>query len=760
MRRANYLGFVFIAVSLILSMRTLHAAPLYQPPQPATDNGRAWLLAHQNSNGSWGTTNSTRDTAVALSALNRLGVSGSAPNAGVAHLAGLAAPDHDTVTRQIVALVGAGFDVSALVTTLLAGQNDALLNPALPNFPEGGWGSASGYATNVLDTLLALDALHAAGQAATAAVTQPAVDYLRAAQHGDGGWGLQVYGDTSNLYLTAHVLLTLQAYSGYVEMGTVTTSAAAWLVSQQQGDGGWGSPTSVYETALAWRALKQLNVTPTDESGALNYLLSRQLGDGSWNSRAYDTAEALLALQDALLLPTPSPTGGPTATATNTRPATRTITPTWTATPLPVPSATPTPLPTYTPTPTYTPSNTPTPLPPAAPTLYDPDNADEDGNYTVSWSTVVDATGYALEEKVGYIGDYAPLYSGPATSVAVTERTATLYCYRVRAVRGAQIGSWSNVVCLLVAPPTNTPTATPAPTNTPTPTPTVNPLSNVILYLGADSNGTVGGITFADEDILAFDTATDSWSLFFDGSDVGATQDINAFHLESDGTLLLSYSVTTLPDVGSIDRSDIVRFTPTSLGETTAGSFSWVLDGSDVELEAISENVDGIGRAPDGRLVISTYGNYDVTGLSGTDSDLLVFNATTFGETSAGGWELYFDGSDVGLTTSGEDIWDFWIDPTTGDLYLNSYLTFSVSGLSGDGDDIFICTPSSLGETTACTFYPFWDGDAHGFNFYVDSMSIGGTVPPISASAQRQLRVEELATLEMTERVFLPLIAR
>lgn len=80
---------------------------------------------------------------------------------------------------------------------------------------------------------------------------------------------------------------------------------------------------------------------------------------------------------------------------------------------------------------------------------------------------------------------------------------------------------------------------------------------------------------------------------------------------------------------------------------------------------------------------------------------------------------------------------------------------------SGDGDDIFICVPRSLGATTSCTFYAFWDGDTTGFNFYVDSMSIGGGVPPINAStAPRRLSPEEEAEAAMTEWIYLPLVVR
>jgi hypothetical protein len=310
--------------------------------------------------------------------------------------------------------------------------------------------------------------------------------------------------------------------------------------------------------------------------------------------------------------------------------------------------------------------------------------------------------------------------------------------------------------------PTDTPTATPVGA-TPTPTPTSS--GSTTIYIGSENNSTVGGVSFDDDDILAFDSATGSWALYLDGSDIGIISDIDAFHVEDDGSLLLSfYAAGTLPDVGAVEPQDIVRFTPTSLGETTAGSFSWVLDGSDVELDDISENIDAIARTADGRLVVSTLTSFAFTGLSGDDSDLIVFNATSLGETTAGSWEFYFDGSDVGLTLSGEDLSEVWIDSATGNLYLNTYLHFSansVNSLSGDSDNIFICVPGSLGETTSCTFYPFWDGDSHGFNQYADSLSIGGVLPPVNASAaldERRLSSEEQLAADQSERIFLPLI--
>ena len=232
-----------------------------------------------------------------------------------------------------------------------------------------------------------------------------------------------------------------------------------------------------------------------------------------------------------------------------------------------------------------------------------------------------------------------------------------------------------------------------------------------MIYLSSTSNGNVSGIAFNDEDILAFDTASNSWSLYFDGSDVGITGDVDAFALMSDGSILLSLDApTTLSSVGSVDDSDIVRFTPTSLGSNTAGNFSSYFVGADTGLTSNGEDIDAIDFAPDGRLIVSTTGSYSVSGVSGQDEDLIALDP------SGASWSLYFDGSDVGLSeSSSEEINGVWLDPISNQVYLTTLGAFSVAGLSGDGSDIFICAPNSLGTSTSCTFNSYWSGSLNGF---------------------------------------------
>ena len=76
-----------------------------------------------------------------------------------------------------------------------------------------------------------------------------------------------------------------------------------------------------------------------------------------------------------------------------------------------------------------------------------------------------------------------------------------------------------------------------------------------------------------------------------------------------------------------------------------------------------------------------------------------------------GSWEQYFGGSDVELTS--EDVNGAWID-SNGDIFFTTWDEVSVTGASGDGSDIFVCTPGSVGSHLSCTYHFLWDPQADG----------------------------------------------
>jgi hypothetical protein len=228
----------------------------------------------------------------------------------------------------------------------------------------------------------------------------------------------------------------------------------------------------------------------------------------------------------------------------------------------------------------------------------------------------------------------------------------------------------------------------------------------------------VGGVTVSDEDVVSFDGVS-TFSLAFDGSDVGlASRRIDAFGWLDADSLLFSLDTdgATLPGVaGTIDDSDVVRFDASSLGSTTAGTFSMYFDGSDVGLTTTGEDLDAFELLSNGTIVLSTAGSVAVTGVSGAEEDLLSFIPSSLGDTTSGTFAMYFDGSDVGLSTSNENIDAAAVD-AAGRIYLSTTGNFSVAGASGADEDVFVFTPTTLGGTTSGTFSPslYFDGSAFG----------------------------------------------
>ena len=213
--------------------------------------------------------------------------------------------------------------------------------------------------------------------------------------------------------------------------------------------------------------------------------------------------------------------------------------------------------------------------------------------------------------------------------------------------------------------------------------------------------------------------------MHFDGSDVGITRPLAAFTHLPDGSLLLALSGSqNLPGLNGVTANDVIRFVPTSLGDDTVGTFEWYVDGSDVGLSASAEKIDALDALEDGRILLSTTGNAKVPLGGGvqqmaSDEDLLAFDPTATGATTAGTWALHFDGSTVpGL--AGEDVIAAHVDEATGDLYLALIDGFNVGGVTGKGKDILRLTPNGGGFTVS----RFWRAGENNFNTNISGLDM------------------------------------
>ncbi|MFQ6026021.1 MAG: phytase [Dehalococcoidia bacterium] len=244
---------------------------------------------------------------------------------------------------------------------------------------------------------------------------------------------------------------------------------------------------------------------------------------------------------------------------------------------------------------------------------------------------------------------------------------------------------------------------------------------DVVLYLTVQEDATAGAnaLPLTPQDIAGFD-GTD-FIRYFDGSDVGlGTLRIDAFDVISATEILMSFDKDgTIPSItGTVEDTDIVKFTASSLGEVTAGTFELYFHGRDVGLASNDDDVDAITLLPDGRLLVSTLGDYTVPSLpTGSDKHLMAFTPTSLGEETSGTWEVYFVGTDVELTGTKEDIVGSAVG-SAGEIYLTTASTFSVTGLSGNREDVFVFNATTLGSPTTGNYDAtlFFDGSPQGLS--------------------------------------------
>ncbi len=237
--------------------------------------------------------------------------------------------------------------------------------------------------------------------------------------------------------------------------------------------------------------------------------------------------------------------------------------------------------------------------------------------------------------------------------------------------------------------------------------------------------GTVGGVETTAQDIVRYDYNFNAWSMLLDGSDVGITKPLTAFARLPGGDWLLVFKANQPTPAGTFTPWDIARFTPASLGNTTAGTFSWYFDGSDVGLTSSGEKIDALDWST-GVLLLSTGGTASVTGPGGTikaqDEDMLQFAPTTTGANTAGEWATFFDGTAIpGM--KGEDLAGAHYDSATGEIYVSIIGGFKIGGVSGSDKDILRLTPDG-GAPGGYSVALGWHGPDTGFNLKLNGFEM------------------------------------
>ena len=270
----------------------------------------AWLLTHQNGDGSWGQGGAKiAATSEALAALKHSGMSsGFLYPRGLSWLANAKTDSIDSLSRQIIALDSANFDTQAmgLMAQLIQQRNSGKA-----------WGSFNGYDSGFPDTALAVQAIIQSGFIYSDMGTT--LGWMISVQMaGDSGWsysGSPQEIQHQQIMPTAYNLIALSLSQGQYNVSVNIQRALNWLInSKQQSDGRFLDDATISTGAVLTTALSYLAIDAARDAGvnvvgndsaliqARAYLLEQQLDNGSWNNNALHTALALRTLPSATLI--------------------------------------------------------------------------------------------------------------------------------------------------------------------------------------------------------------------------------------------------------------------------------------------------------------------------------------------------------------------------------------------------------------------------------------------------------------------------
>ncbi|HLF26304.1 MAG TPA: IPT/TIG domain-containing protein [Anaerolineae bacterium] len=252
------------------------------------------------------------------------------------------------------------------------------------------------------------------------------------------------------------------------------------------------------------------------------------------------------------------------------------------------------------------------------------------------------------------------------------------------------------------------------------------------LYFTTNSNAAPPGLTNGDDaDAYSWNGAS-SYARSFDASGTGSAglpsaADVDGLARVGTDIYVSFKDNTSVPGVGTVQDEDIVRWNGTAWSLYLNGTATGVGLGSG------GEDLDAFDILPNGDLIISVATGSDVPGVTGeTTSDLLRCVPTQTGQVITGcTWSMYFDASDISLTTTNEDVDGVGVLTTaTGvDIYLSTINSFSTSAptFTGGGDDVWVCRNAVTGTASSCPggYIRYFDGSANGLQTHdVDDFNL------------------------------------
>lgn len=286
-KRNCFVTFVMLLLWALCS--TVSYAATDEQINDSVNKGTQWLIQVQNPDGNWGD-NTKKDILDTAEIAKYLVESGQAPlsvDRAVYWLQSQDPSNNDFSARVMPFMTAQAYDET--LSALIACQN-----------PDGGWGLAEGYDSDILDTVIVLNALMKEDRV-DISIIQKGLAFIIRNQNSDGSWPY-VKNGTGSVSLTAQASLLLNSCSlktvlSSEELSLVLQRAGEYLVSQNLAEPARYAEETLAGTLLAYRAA--LNSVGSGSLGAVeDTIFNTQLSDGSWYNDPYLTLLAMRALRE------------------------------------------------------------------------------------------------------------------------------------------------------------------------------------------------------------------------------------------------------------------------------------------------------------------------------------------------------------------------------------------------------------------------------------------------------------------------------
>ena len=198
-------------------------------------------------------------------------------------------------------------------------------------------------------------------------------------------------------------------------------------------------------------------------------------------------------------------------------------------------------------------------------------------------------------------------------------------------------------------------------------------LDNGHLIISTTGTATLGGLTFADEDLVDYDPTTDTATMLLDGSTVfSGNEDIDAVSMLANGNLVISTTANATLGGVSFQRDDLVEY------DIATDTATLLFDGAS-EFSNANENIDGVTVQSNGHLLISTTGSARLGGLNFQRDDVVEYDLSSDIAT------LFADGSDIFADAANLDAFHIEGFGNSGDAAGDTYV--GIENLTGSAFD-------------------------------------------------------------------------